>query len=62
MWLERPAWLLGKEGLGWEDDGRLERGVRHEMMGRSHALSGWCAGLVVAPLIGVQLELAERAA
>ena len=23
------------------------------MMGRSHALSGWCAGLVVAPLIGL---------
>ena len=23
------------------------------MMGRSHALSGWCAGLAVAPLIGL---------
>jgi membrane-bound metal-dependent hydrolase YbcI (DUF457 family) len=23
------------------------------MMGRSHALSGWCAGLLVAPLIGL---------
>lgn len=23
------------------------------MMGRSHALSGWCAGLVVAPLVGL---------
>ncbi|WP_427894409.1 metal-dependent hydrolase [Kribbella sp. GL6] len=29
------------------------RGVRRGMMGRSHALSGWCAGLAVAPLVGL---------
>ncbi|WP_371401555.1 metal-dependent hydrolase [Kribbella sp. NBC_00662] len=29
------------------------RGVRLRMMGRSHALSGWCAGLAVAPLVGL---------
>jgi membrane-bound metal-dependent hydrolase YbcI (DUF457 family) len=39
--------------LGWEDEGPSQEGVGHTMMGRSHALSGWCAGLVVAPLIGL---------
>ncbi|WP_410787633.1 metal-dependent hydrolase [Kribbella sp. C-35] len=27
--------------------------MRLRMMGRSHALSGWCAGLAVAPLVGL---------
>ncbi|MGW5195446.1 metal-dependent hydrolase [Kribbella sp. NPDC004138] len=27
--------------------------MRRGMMGRSHALSGWCAGLAVAPLVGL---------
>src|SRR3954471_4583846 len=43
---------LGAAGVVWEDE-TDRRGSGARMMGRSHALSGWCAGLAVAPLIGL---------